>query len=259
MLPPLVGQWCAITRQWCRFVNMDDHRLNKVIFKWAFRFADNRHKNWIWSTVKFYKSVKLHSFIGLDVSLNSRDCINTVSDIVTDLVLNKWKELISDQFGKSGKGGNKLRTYRKFKHDFGTEIYVECVMERKYRRAFALFRSSCAPIRIETGRYEGLSVNERVCFMCENSIEDEKHVLTECSLYDDLRENLYAVLNHHCADFKDMSNMEKSCHILAGSNLQTVTACAKYCHLLLYRRKIFNTQSLISQYWLVFILCNSEF
>jgi hypothetical protein len=36
-----------------------------------------------------------------------------------------------------------------------------------------------APLRIETGRYENKNVNERVCFICHDQIEDEKHVLLD--------------------------------------------------------------------------------
>jgi methionyl-tRNA synthetase len=47
-----------------------------------------------------------------------------------------------------------------------------------------------APLRIETGRYENKNVNERVCFICHEQIEDEKHVLLDCPLYADLLERL---------------------------------------------------------------------
>jgi hypothetical protein len=45
------------------------------------------------------------------------------------------------------------------------------------RSAFAKFRCGVAPLRIETGRYENKNVNERVCFICHDQIEDEKHVI----------------------------------------------------------------------------------
>ena len=55
--------------------------------------------------------------------------------------------------------------------------------------AFAKFRCGVAPIRIETGRYEGLSIEERICPFCSD-IEDEKHVLLDCKVYNDLRTSL---------------------------------------------------------------------
>jgi hypothetical protein len=60
-------------------------------------------------------------------------------------------------------------------------------------------------LRIEAGRYENKNVNERVCFICHDQIEDEKHVLLYCLLYADLRERLFnevtfvihIIHNHH--------------------------------------------------------------
>ena len=49
-----------------------------------------------------------------------------------------------------------------------------------------LFGCGVAPIRIETGRYEHLSVDERKCLFC-NNVEDEGHVLFNCHLYEDIR------------------------------------------------------------------------
>jgi hypothetical protein len=43
----------------------------------------------------------------------------------------------------------------------------------------------------QTGRYENKNVNERVCFICHDQIEYEKHVLLYCPLYADLRERLF--------------------------------------------------------------------
>jgi hypothetical protein len=53
----------------------------------------------------------------------------------------------------------------------------------RYTSAFAKFRCGVAPLRIETGRYENKNVNERVCFICHEQIEDEKHVLLNCIKY----------------------------------------------------------------------------
>ena len=43
-----------------------------------------------------------------------------------------------------------------------------------------------APLRVETGRYKSLPVEQRVCFNCTNQTKDEKHVLIECPLYDSI-------------------------------------------------------------------------
>ena len=77
--------------------------------------------------------------------------------------------------------------------------------------------------------------------MCEN-VEDEKHVLTECPLYCKLRQD--TVLFEICVGFKDMSDMDKACFILSSKNIHTVRVCAKYCYVLLERRRHFQFYSL---------------
>jgi hypothetical protein len=57
----------------------------------------------------------------------------------------------------------------------------------RYTSAFAKFRCGVAPLRIETGRYENKIVNERVCFICHEQIEDEKHALLV----------IHIIHNHH--------------------------------------------------------------
>jgi hypothetical protein len=69
---------------------------------------------------------------------------------------------------------------------FSKKLTIKNIPSR-YRSAFAKFRCGVAPLRIETGHYENKNVNERACFICQDQIEDEKHVLLYCPLYADLR------------------------------------------------------------------------
>ena len=80
-------------------------------------------------------------------------------------------------------GGNKLRTYRKFKQHYRTEPNVNIIIAKKHRSAYAKFRCGVAPIKIETCRYglNRLSVEQRVCEECQ-VVEDECHVIMHCTL-----------------------------------------------------------------------------
>ena len=52
-----------------------------------------------------------------------------------------------------------------------------------------------APLKIETGRYEGILTENRLIFNnishINNCIEDEKHVLLYCPVYEDLPQYLF--------------------------------------------------------------------
>ena len=62
----------------------------------------------------------------------------------------------------NGIGRNRLRTYRLIKRTYKTEQYCVTRLPPKHRSAFAKFRCRVAPIRIETGRYEGLELKKIV-------------------------------------------------------------------------------------------------
>ena len=66
-----------------------------------------------------------------------------------------WKDKLNAEFARAGQdaGGNKLSTYRRFKENYTTEQYVEIVIQKKYRSAYAKFRCGVALIKLETCRY----------------------------------------------------------------------------------------------------------
>lgn len=56
----------------------------------------------------------------------------------------------------------------------------------------AHFRFCILPLRIETDRYHGELVKERICtFYSKNSLENDVRLLLHCPLYNDYRRNLY--------------------------------------------------------------------
>ena len=82
-------------------------------------------------------------------------------------------------------------------------------------------------IDIETGRYEGLPENERICPVCENVVEDEFHVLCQCPLYTDLREEHYEFLIKEMdVNVHNLSKKEKLSLILSHSENSAIRASA---------------------------------
>jgi exonuclease III len=103
----------------------------------------------------------------------------------------------------------KLSFYNTIKSEFTAEAYLNLQLSGEEVKRLAQFRMSAHKFNIETGRYAINRENplSRICKHCSSSdleavgilaelpmfepiIEDEKHVLTDCSLYDDLRRNI---------------------------------------------------------------------
>ena len=60
--------------------------------------------------------------------------------------------------------------------------------ENKYKVALSRFRTSSHDLRIETGRYDNIPQEQRLCNSCNmEKVEDEFHFLLVCPKYRDLR------------------------------------------------------------------------
>ena len=71
---------------------------------------------------------------------------------------------------------SKLCSYKIFKLEYETENYLTVNLPFRHRSALAKFRCGVAPLRIETGRYERLPLESKLCSQC-NLVENE------CMLY----------------------------------------------------------------------------
>ncbi len=124
-------------------------------------------------------------------------------------------EIIMTNFGgkpyKGRKHGhNKFRIYKKNKTMLSVEHYVRNIMSKKYRSAFAKFRRGVAPIRIETGRYEGMEEKGRICLLCDhNIIESECHVSMSCPAYNELLGELLTHAAQFESNFNNLNDDEK--------------------------------------------------
>ena len=128
-----------------------------------------------------------------------------------------------------------MRTYKLFKHNFEPENYLEIILPVKHRAAFAKFRCGVAPIRLETGRFENISVEYRVCPICNtNSIENEQHALLECSAYDAIRQQMLNTSMELNSNFIRLTNAEKLIFILSNNDLVKVSV--KTCYMILQLR-----------------------
>ena len=111
--------------------------------------------------------------------------------------------------------GKKLRTLNCLKMSLVLRNMLNWLCQKKYRSALCKFRCGVAPIRIETGRYERLNVTDRISNICDNhdnEIEDEKHVIMKCTLYNDLRETLFSDASDVSSDFNNFS-LEETCFV----------------------------------------------
>jgi hypothetical protein len=108
------------------------------------------------------------------------------SEKLKSYMRNEWYNIIRDQ--------SKLSVYCTFKTEFKMEDYVVNLNVLKYRSVLARLHVRCSAHKlcIETGRYEGILMEIRICTLCESVnmcvLEDEYHFIMQCTAYLDLHE-----------------------------------------------------------------------
>ena len=100
----------------------------------------------------------------------------------------------------------------------------------KYRIAITKLRVSCHRLQIELGRYHkprSIPPEQRLRKLC-NCIEDEVYFVCVCPVYNDLRDELYTVINSTQASC--ISPQETNLSMLTSRNTAVVNSLAKFVH-----------------------------
>ena len=87
-----------------------------------------------------------------------------------------------------------LRTYRSFKLKFSFEPYLDCIKIDRHRKAFSRFRCGSHHLTIETGRWSGTPIGDRLCPAC-GVLDDEWHLFCSCKINATDRLSFYSKLN----------------------------------------------------------------
>ena len=149
-----------VLRFWNRLVNMDENRLTKAIFDWDRNICC---KNWSSDVKTLMNSIDFQDNFNeiLPVSLNS------AWSLLHEKFTINWKEKLQNT--------PKLRTYKIFKEIYCTEFYVTSCLNRRQKSTMAKLRCGILPLETETGRWRSAPVEERLCKLCNDDIENEIH------------------------------------------------------------------------------------
>lgn len=155
-------------RYYERLVNMDSDRLPKKIFLYT------RHNEASWG---MRVRNKLEEF-NLEHYWDSLSCVPAeFKDFqIREAVKTKLQNAIASK--------SKLRTYSTLRVGLEVGTQIKCLYGKKLRSLCTQLKCGTLPIRLETGRFHGEKVEERICKVCGNgNVESEIHFLLECPAY----------------------------------------------------------------------------
>ena len=134
----------------------------------------------------------LLSTLGLHCHFQNTKLVNTgrFTEIVKNRLKYHFVELWHVHVSGAQLGQNessKLRFYKLLKNAFEKEPYLDLIPNFHMRKIITKFRCSDHVLEIEKGRHKNKKVEERLCKMCNRSIEDEIHFLNNCNKYSVIR------------------------------------------------------------------------
>ena len=123
-------------------------------------------------------------------------------DGIVNSLQDQFKQAWSSRVAQSPK----LSFYNTIKgNDFTWEPYLDSTTNFKHRRTMAQIRSSSHKLNIETGRYEGIARQDRICTFCSDNgtdtsvIEDEDHLINVCPTGVEIRSDFLAAMENICS------------------------------------------------------------
>ena len=129
------------------------------------------------------------------------------------------------------KDSSKACSYVQFKQNICFEKYLYSIKDNSHRKSLSRFRLSNHDLLIEKGRHHRprLERHERKCFICKTEVEDEKHFLISCPLYENQRDELYQVCRENCQLFDLLPSEEnKFVYIMTNENIDIIKGLAKF-------------------------------
>ena len=196
-LPCQNRRFLAMVNYWNRLLKLEPTRFLYKIFKWNLKFV-NYESTWAWEMKSIFSKTNPACFESL-IECDTRFTYEKLLCQYTE----KWN---SSRFEKP-----KLRYFNMYKSTFEPEDYVKSkTLPKRSRSLFAQFRASTLPLEIETGRYSGTTLENRLCKICgDGEVEDEIHFLCHCKTYTSDRVKLYIQAQQSNANFNELDDIDK--------------------------------------------------
>ena len=184
---PLHRRWNSMLRYWNRVNNMDEDRLTKKVFNWAHNAARNGSSNWCSDIKEIMTLLNINTAFYNKLSVNLDNC----KKLLNEKQSGQWLVAVQNK--------PKLRFYKEFKSYFTTERYLNINLSSSERSILAQIRLGILPLHVETGRFNGTEIQDRLCKICHcNEVEDEYHFLFNCNKYDNERDAWMQTAIDHC-------------------------------------------------------------
>jgi hypothetical protein len=195
----------SLVKYFIRLQNMDGNKIVKIVFNMLKELTNFGFKVWTSNVKEILEEYNMDNFYNLNMFTVEQEtmCIRMLKERVYERYIAICMKMSSKATG--------LRSYVKFKYDYGFEQYLLKIRDFKPRKIMSKFRLSSHNLQIEKGRhsYPKVLVDRRLCLKCNSGqIEDEFHVLVQCQFYENERCILFSQLNKNKCNIMSIASDE---------------------------------------------------
>ena len=149
----------ARLRFWGKIVLMSEDRLVKKVYRIRKEAEDQvgDKKNWCHRTKSLLEQLGLGSVWQSEVIGSQAGWVSQVKAVIKDREQKLWRWEVEQK--------QKLRWYAKLKTELKSELYLEHDNPLS-RRLLTMLRGGTNRLRIETGRWKKIPVEQRICQIC---------------------------------------------------------------------------------------------
>lgn len=176
--PLFINSYIRCIKYWFRLLQMDHDRLPWQAYTMLVNMDENGKVCW----VTHVREVLCRSgfyFVWLQQGVgNVAGFVRVFRQRLVDMFSQEWAQTVRDK--------DRYELYRSFKATLDCENYLSIIDIYCFRVAFTQARLNVLPINNNLHRYSDVA-KDRYCPFCSDCIEDERHIITTCPLYTDLR------------------------------------------------------------------------
>ena len=126
---------------------------------------------------------------------------------VDEIIAKFYDKIRNDIRNKAANGRSKYITYLQINPHLNTPTFYKDTHQFQHMSMIAKLRTSSHNLLVEMGRRTGTARERRIC-ICGNNVEDEKHFIVDCNIYDDIRRK-HGIRNKTLADIlNDAKNIQ---------------------------------------------------
>ena len=215
-----------VIKYWLRMLNLQADDPLRNAFDTLVQLHNLGQSNWWTEVTTLLASLEISDPESHELNLANKN--NKLLDTLKEKVHSTHMENCMARIKSNIEG--KLRIFRTFKQDYCMEGYLLLLPNLKHMSTIARFRMSSHTLAIETGRHAKpkIAKEERRCRYCNlDDVEDEKHFLLKCPLYNEERLSLF---NSVVLNVSAMSQGDVFVYLLSSKEPTTIKALGTFLH-----------------------------